>query len=108
MGDTPKTQEQVASDLAKFLTTDRRGYGYDAGKSPLDEMLNAQITQMARQIAAQVIADTPALADHVKGVVERTVKRALANDQWLNQTVVGAVSRAITDLALERKEANDQ
>jgi hypothetical protein len=44
----------------------------------------------------------PEIREHVKRMVEGTVQRALANDGWLNQTVVTAVSKAITDLALER------
>lgn len=104
---TDKTQQEIASDLARFLTTPvARGYGLDK-RSPLDEILNAQITQMTREIAAEVIAATPEIRDHVKRMVESTVKRALQNDSWLNQTVVGAVSKAITDLALERQRERE-
>ena len=101
-----KTQAQVASDLAAFLTTRPSGYG-GSGKTPLEELLHAQITQMARQIAAEVIAATPELADHIRRMAERTVREALNNDTWLNQTVLSAVSKAITDLALERRDRED-
>jgi len=99
-----KTPAEVAADLAAFLT---RGSGYGSGKSPLDEMLQAQITQMTRQIAAEVIAATPELSSHVKRMVEQTIRRALNDDTWLNQTVVSAVSKAITDVALERRRGDE-
>lgn len=102
-----KTQAQMASELAAFLTTRQPGYG-SSGKTPLEEILHAQITQLARQIAAEVIAATPELAEHVRRMAERTVREALNSDTWLNQTVLSAVSKAITDMALDRQREDDE
>lgn len=93
--------EEIASALASYLTNRASGYG---GRSPLEEMLQAQITQMTRQIAAEVIAATPELHDHVQRMVQQTIRWAMNQDGWLNQTVVTAVSKALTDLALERQQ----
>lgn len=98
----PKTQAQIAADLAAFLTTKAGGYGYDRGKSPLDQMLERLITDMTRQIAADVIAATPELAAHVRQKVEQTVRMALSEDAWLSGVVTDAVAKAITGLARER------
>lgn len=95
--------QEIARNLAGFLTSPPR-YG---GKSPLEEMLQAQITQMTRQIAAEVIEAMPELRDHVRTMVEQTIRRGLTQDQWLNQTVVSAVAKAITDLSLERQRDSE-
>lgn len=94
-----RSKEQVAAELARFLTT-RDRYG---GTSPLDTEIAAQITVMTREIAREIIANTPELRGHIQGIVERLVYSALQTDSWLNATIVNAVAKALTDLALERE-----
>lgn len=97
-----RTQAEVAKDLAAFLTTKAGGYGYDRGKSPLDQTLETMIVKMTREIAAEVIEATPELAAHVRAKVQQTVAMSLRDDTWLNSVVVDAVAKAITGLATER------
>lgn len=106
MTEPAKTSRQVAYDLAKFLTT-ASGYGRDS-KTPLDEILQAQITAMTEQIAAEVIEATPELASEIRQLVQVTIRMALSRDSWLSRTVVNAVASALTDLALEREQDDDR
>jgi hypothetical protein len=85
-----RTQEQAASELSKFLLASNYN-----GVSPLQEIIQAQITAMGRAIAQQVITDSPAVVEQIQAAAHGIVLKILADDTWLNTMLVQSIAKAI-------------
>lgn len=94
MSRSERSQEEMAGELAEFLTSrDRRDY---RGRTPLEAVMEEKITGLAREVADQVIAATPQLRRLIEGKIQALVTQALASDPKLNSAVVKAVTDALT------------
>lgn len=84
-------EQQAAQELTKYLLN-RERYG---GKSPLEERVQVEISAMAREIAADIVAENPQLREVIGRRVRDVVAQVLRDDAWLGDTVVQAVAKAL-------------
>lgn len=91
-------EQEAARQLTEYLTTKT---GYDRQNSPLEAMVKAEISTMARKIAAEVVAENPALAGRIREMTIRVVTMALAKDEYITEPVIKAVSEALAVRARE-------
>lgn len=63
--------------------------------SPIEGMVKAQISALAREIAAQVVAENPGIKVKVETMAREAVARVLSDHAWLNDKMVKAVSEAM-------------
>lgn len=89
----------AASMLTSYLT-ERSG----SGKSTLEIAVQEHITKMAREIAAEMVAATPALRERLEALTQDVIRRALADDRTLYRGMVTAVAEALTT----RKHDHDE
>lgn len=84
-------EQEAARQLTEYLTTKT---GYDRQNSPIEAMIKAEISAMARKIAAEVVAENPGLADR-RTMTVAVVTKALTQDEYLTEPVIKAVSEAL-------------
>jgi len=92
----------MTTNAAESLTTFLTEQPYGSRKTVLVERVQKGITDLTDQIAAEVIAENPELAEVIRRKIQQAVKQALHDDAWLNSAVTSAVARVITKSALER------
>jgi hypothetical protein len=91
------TEIGIAQEFVALIT--ERSYAFD-GLSPLTRRVQQLMQEMTSVIAAEVIEETPELAEVIRGKVRAAVRQALLDDTALNSIVTHAVAKALTDAAL--------
>lgn len=87
------TEAEATRQLTDYLVN-KGGYsGRD--DSPIEAMVKAQISALAREIAAQVVAENPGIKIRIETMTRDAVARTLADESWLNARMVKAVSEAL-------------
>lgn len=81
--------------LTEFLTK-RDSY---ARTSPIESVVQGKIQALMRELADEVVRETPGLRDMLRERVSATISATLRDDNWLNQKVTGAVAKALIDIA---------
>lgn len=92
----------MTANAAESLTTFLTEQPYGSRKTVLVERVQKGITDLTDQIAGEVIAENPELAEVIRRKIHQAVKQALHDDAWLNSAVTSAVAKIITKTALER------
>lgn len=91
------SQAQAEAEHVRELTQyliNRGGYsGRD--DSPIEGMVKAQISALAREIAAQVVAENPGIKVKIETMTREAVARVLVDESWLNTRMIKAVSEAL-------------
>lgn len=93
--DKGPSEEELARALARFVTEPVGGYGLDRGNSPLQSAARAQIQQMTREIARDVVSASTSIKGVLEGHVKRAVEEALRDDAYLRKIVTDAVAKAL-------------
>ncbi len=95
------TETAAARNLAEFLMKpDPNRLG---NPTPLEVRVRQGITELAGDIAREVIAAHPELHDMLRHRVVSVVAAALRNDAMLNQIVTGAVAAGLGQIIAEQK-----
>ena len=91
------SQTEAETTEVKQLTQYLMSKGGYSGRedSPIENMVKAQISALARDIAAQVVAENPGLKAKIEAMTRDAVARTLADESWLNTRMVKAVSEAL-------------
>lgn len=97
MTDSPISEEQAARALTDFLTTKDRYQG----TSPIERVVQRQISKMLYEMAAELVSATPGIGVALRQRVNLAVTRALQDDAWLTSQVTQAVAKVLTERALE-------
>lgn len=92
------TEREAAQELTAFLTK-RDNY---QRTSALETMVQGQISAMAREIAAAVVAENPGLKEAIRDLVQRVISESMRDDAYLQGVIVKAVSQALGQLIAER------
>lgn len=95
--DKGPSEEELARALARFVTEPVGGYGLDLDRnnSPLQAAARAQIQQMTREIARDVVGASTSIKDVLEGHVKRAIEEALRDDAYLRKIVTDAVAKAL-------------
>lgn len=104
MSDYTPPEQQAARQLTEYLTKDV-GYGKP---SPIMAMVQAEISVLARKIAAEVVAENPALAEQIRSLTARVVALALSKDEYITKPVIQAVSEALAVRVRELEGFGDE
>lgn len=97
-------QDQAARQLTEYLVTKTSSYDRN---SPIEAMVKAEISAMARKIAAEVVAENPQLPEKIRAMTARLIQAALSQDDYLTEPVVKAVSEALAVRVRDRAGFDD-
>lgn len=99
--DHGKTDQELARDLANYLTT-KSGYN---SLPPLEQMVRDRISTMARSIADSVVETAGGLQELIRRESEKAIMTALADDKFLKGIVAKSVAEA---LVTRYRESEDE
>jgi len=92
---TDNGSAKIAEQFTKYLIEPNRDpYARDR-TPPLEAMVQAELTAMARRIAVEIVAGIPDVEDVIRTRVHDTIARAMRDDVWLGKIVTEAVARAL-------------
>lgn len=94
-------EKEVAESLTDFLVKPRNNNWNS--KSPLQDYVEAEITNMARAIAGEVVQSHPELVNAIRERTVNAIRQAMREDGYLSRKVTEAVAKQLTNLSLERE-----
>jgi hypothetical protein len=93
------SEEAAAQAVTAYLTYSRYG-----GDSPLQQMIQRKISEVAREVADEIVSSTPKLRETIEKKTRAVIEYALEDDHELRKSVVAAVADA---LSVRRPDPDD-